>query len=116
MAEFSIHLAPSGDDGSRVVALHGGAQRREHRVGAPALRHVRHDVTQRMATFESERRPWMDPVHLAELGRRLHSTFLAPLVGEFQALAADGALRLVFTSTEPEYLNSPWELLPGADG
>jgi|GEM_PF-6240701 len=116
MADISIQFAPSGNDGSVIVSLQHGSQHQEHRVEASALSHVRRAVAQLMEAFESHRRPWIDPVALAEVGRRLHTTFLEPLGGDLRSRAADGPLRLVFTSTEPDYLNLPWELLPGADG
>jgi tetratricopeptide (TPR) repeat protein len=114
MADFAIQLE-TAPDGSVTVRGRHADQPSAHIVPAVAVAAVRRQSTALLAAFENRQRPWVDPVSLADFGRLLHATFLAPL-GDLTAHGAHDSLRLLFTSSDPACLNLPWELLPGGDG
>lgn len=115
MAQIDIQLTPRSD-GSVAVSAQLPAGRGKHLAPGDAVSAVRRDVARLMSMFEAHGRPLVDPVTLVEVGRQLRDVFLAPLSGLAKALNANLPYRLVFTSQDPDCLNLPWELLPGAAG
>ena len=112
MAQIEIHLSPR-EDGSVAVSAKLPGSHAEHIVPSVGVQAVRRNVAELMASFETGLRPLADPVLLAVIGLQLRDVFLRPING---AMTDDTPLRLLFTSDDPECLNLPWELLPGADG
>ncbi len=112
MPSLEIQLVPQ-DGGAVSVTARNDDRSSSHVVPAETMQAVQAQVAALMAGFESGYRPLVDPVTLSEVGRRLHEVFLAPLDG---VVSGADARRLLFTSQDPDCLNLPWELLPGADG
>jgi hypothetical protein len=115
MREFRILLTPR-EDGSVAITADLEATHWEHQADASAVQAVRKRAAKLNELFDSGHRPLDDPVDLANLGRALCDTFLAPFAETLTALPAMGPTRLLFSSTDADCLNLPWELLPASEG
>jgi hypothetical protein len=115
MGHVTVSLTSDPDGSVRVEATAGIASCSQF-VTAPVVARLCEQMAGALPEVDDGRRPFADPVALAELGAWLRDTFFPAFYGELLMELTQGDGRLLLVSSIAECLNLSWELLPGLDG
>ena len=106
MGHVTVSLRSDPDGSVRVDATARGASWSQV-VTATVFAGLREEMAGALPEFDDGRRPFADPVALAESGARLRDTFFPAFYGELLRELTQGDGRLLMQSTVAECLNLP---------